>query len=134
MLAGEAWVAFPVRQGTAGESYAEVLVERLAAIGLGSAEIVPIDSLTAPKRLVEAGFGLGLLPSSGVEEELPVGTLRPLRIAAMRLEVPVVLVHRRRGHLSGAARALMAVLAEGHKKTGGRPRPCGRPRPRRLTL
>jgi hypothetical protein len=35
----------------------------------------------------------------------------------MRLEVPVVLVHRRRGHLSGAARALMALLVE-RPKTG----------------
>ena len=115
MLAGEAWVAFPVRQGSSGESYAEMLAERLAALGLSSAEIVTIDSLTAQKRLVEAGFGLGLLPSSGVEEELRVGTLRALPVGAMRLEVPVVLVHRRRGHLSGAARALMALLAERQK-------------------
>jgi hypothetical protein len=39
-------------------------------------------SLTAQKRLVEAGFGLGLMPASSVEEELRVGTLRALRIAA----------------------------------------------------
>jgi len=43
MLAGEAWVAFPVRQGSSGESYAEMLVERLAALGLSSAEIVTIE-------------------------------------------------------------------------------------------
>jgi DNA-binding transcriptional LysR family regulator len=110
MLAGEPWVAFPIRQGSSGESYAQVLAERLAAIGLGGAEIVPIDSLTAQKRLVEAGFGLGLVPKSSVEEELRLGTLRELRIAAMRLAVPVVLVHRRRAHLSGAARALLALL------------------------
>ena len=73
MLAGEPWVAFPIRQGSSGESYAQVLAERLAAIGLGSAEIVPIDSLTAQKRLVEAGFGLGLVPKSSVEEELRLG-------------------------------------------------------------
>jgi DNA-binding transcriptional LysR family regulator len=110
MLAGESWVAFPIRQGSSGESYAQVLAERLAAIGLGSAEIVPIDSLTAQKRLVEAGFGLGLMPRSSVEEELRLGTLHELRIAAMRLAVPVVLVHRRRAHLSGAARALLTLL------------------------
>ena len=78
---------------------------------LGDAEIIPIDSLTAQKRLVEAGFGLGLMPASSVEEELRVGTLRALRIAAMHMAVPVVLVHRRRAYLSGAARALMALLA-----------------------
>jgi len=112
MLSGETWVGFPVRPGTAGDSYAEMLVERLAALGLGGAEIVAVDSLTAQKRLIEAGFGLGLLPASGVDEELRAGTLRALPVAALRLEVPVVLVHRRRGHLSGAARALMALLVD----------------------
>ena len=115
MLAGEPWVAFPIRQGSSGESYAQVLAERLAAIGLGNAEIVPIDSLTAQKRLVEAGFGLGLVPKSSVVEELRLGTLRELRIAAMRLAVPVVLVHRRRAHLSGAARALLALLTNSRR-------------------
>ena len=112
MLRGEPWVAFPVRQGSSGESYARTLAERLAAIGLGSAEIIAIDSLTAQKRLVEAGFGLGLLPESSVEEELRLGTLCAVRIAAMRLAVPVVLVHRRHAHWSGAARALLALLVE----------------------
>jgi DNA-binding transcriptional LysR family regulator len=119
MLTGEAWVAFPAREGS-GESYAKLLAERLAALGLSSAEIVPIDSLTAQKRLIEAGFGLGVLPESSVEEELRLGTLRALRIAAMRLEVPVVLVHRRRAYLSGATRALMTLLAEPGAPAGAR--------------
>jgi len=109
-LAGEAWVAFPARQGS-GDSYARILDERLAACRLSGAEIIPIDSLTAQKRLVEAGFGLGLLPKSSVEEELRVGTLRRLDVPAMRASIPVVLVHRRRAYLSGAARALMTLLA-----------------------
>jgi len=52
-----------------------MLARRLAAQGQSGAEIVPIDSLTAQKRLVEAGFGLGLMPESSVDE-LRVGTLR----------------------------------------------------------
>jgi DNA-binding transcriptional LysR family regulator len=107
-LAGEAWVAFPVRPDSSGQ----LLAERLAALGLGGAEIVAIDSLTAQKRLVEAGFGLALVPESSADEELRLGTLRALDVPAMRVAVPVVLVHRRRGYLSGAARALMALLAE----------------------
>jgi len=112
MLAGEPWVAFPARPGSTGESYALMLSERLGALGLGDAEILPIDSLTAQKRLVEAGFGLGLMPESAVEEELRLGTLRALPVGAMRLSVPVVLVYRRRAPSTGAARALMALLTE----------------------
>jgi DNA-binding transcriptional LysR family regulator len=40
----------------------------LAAAGLSAAEIIPIDSLTAQKRMVEAGFGLALLPKSSVDD------------------------------------------------------------------
>jgi hypothetical protein len=38
--------------------------------------------------------------------------LRALKFSAMRLTVPVVLVHRRRAFLSGAARAVVALLRE----------------------
>jgi DNA-binding transcriptional LysR family regulator len=87
-----------------------MLAERLAALGLSAAETITIDSLTAQKRLVEAGFGLGLMPESTVQEELRLGTLRALKLTAMRLAVPVVLVHRRRAFLSGAAHAVIALL------------------------
>jgi len=45
-----------------------LFVSVLAAAGLSAAEIIPIDSLTAQKRMVEAGFGLALLPKSGVDD------------------------------------------------------------------
>jgi DNA-binding transcriptional LysR family regulator len=109
-LAGEVWIGFPSRPGHRGEPYTASLQHRLAACGLTASEIIPIDSLTAQKRMVEAGFGLALLPESGVEEELRLGTLRPLRIPAMRASVPVALIHRRHGYLSAAARRLMADL------------------------
>jgi len=112
MLTGQTWVAFPVGQGNGTEGYAQMLAERLAALGLSAAETITIDSLTAQKRLVEAGFGLGLMPESTVQEELRLGTLRALKLSAMRLAVPVVLIHRRRGFLSGAARAVIALLRE----------------------
>jgi hypothetical protein len=96
-----------------GEGYAQMLTQRLAALGSSIAELIPTDSLTAQKRLVEAGFGLGLMPESSVQEELRLGTLRALPLSAMRLGVPVVLVHRRRAFLSGAARAVIAMLRDG---------------------
>lgn len=117
MLDGQTWVAFPVGQGGGAEGYAQMLAERLAALGLTAAETITIDSLTAQKRLVEAGFGLGLMPASTVQEELRLGTLRALKFSAMRLGVPVVLVHRRRGFLSGAARSVIELLRAG--RAGG---------------
>ena len=118
-LAGEAWITFPPRTGSSGEPYASALAHRLAACGLAAAEIIPIDSLTAQKRMVEAGFGLALLPESSVDEELRTGTLRVLKVPAMRVTIPVVLVHRRRAYLSGAARELMAALRAWSTRTTG---------------
>ncbi|HEY0988720.1 MAG TPA: LysR family transcriptional regulator [Kofleriaceae bacterium] len=109
-LAGEPWIAFPPRRGAVREPYSSALEQRLAAAGL-AAELIPIDSLTAQKRMVEAGFGLALLPASSVDEELRAGTLAVLRAPAMKAAIPVVLIHRRRAFHSGATRALIAALA-----------------------
>jgi len=110
-LAGERWIAFPGPSGTAREPYASALARGLAALGLDAANVLPIDSLTAQKRMVEAGFGLALLPASSADEELRSGALRVLRIPALRATIPVVRIHRRRAFLSGATRALIAELA-----------------------
>jgi DNA-binding transcriptional LysR family regulator len=110
-LGVERWVAFPPRNDAFYEPYPWSLQNRLAAWGLSPAEIIPIDSLTAQKRMVEAGFGLALLPESSVDEELRTGSLREMRISGKRVTIPVALIHRRRAYLSGAARALMTELA-----------------------
>jgi len=109
-LAGEPWIAFPPRRGAVREPYSSALEQRLAAAGL-AAELIPIDSLTAQKRMVEAGFGLALLPASSVDEELRTGALAVLRAPALKAAIPVVLIHRRRAFHSGATRALIAALA-----------------------
>jgi DNA-binding transcriptional LysR family regulator len=110
MLVEDAWIGFPSRPDAPAEPSSVSLRQCLAACGLGDAEIIAIDSLTAQKRMVEAGFGLALLPESSVDEELRAGTLRALRVPAMRVTIPVVMIHRRRAYLSGAARGLMAVF------------------------
>jgi DNA-binding transcriptional LysR family regulator len=115
-LAGERWIAFPPRPGAVGEPYAATIQQLLAANGLAAAEIVPIDSLTAQKRMVEAGFGLGLMPASSLDEELRAKTLCALRIPALRATLPVTLVHRRNAFHSGATRALIRQLAAWPKR------------------
>jgi DNA-binding transcriptional LysR family regulator len=109
-LSDERWITFPVRPGAAREPYLSRLEQRLAACGLSGSTIIPIDSLTAQKRMVEAGFGLALLPESSVAEEVRSGTLRVLRVSALRATIPVVLIRRRRAFLSGATQALTALL------------------------
>ena len=96
-LAGERWIGFP-----ASAPLQRVLINA----GLDDAELVPIDSLTAQKRMVEAGFGLALLPESALDE----GSLRVLDVAALRTSQPVALVRRRVAFESGAVRALREVL------------------------
>ena len=107
----ERWLSFPVQSGSTREPYASALERALATAGVPDPEIVPIDSLTAQKRMVEAGFGLALLATSAVEEEVRAGTLSVLRVAGLQATVKVVLIRRRRGFESGATRALAALLA-----------------------
>lgn len=109
-LAGIPWVAFPTGDASSGEPFARAVEQQLHRRGLDDAEIVITDSLTAQKRLIEAGFGLGLLPASSVEEELRLGTLRVLPIADLQVSIPVMLIHRRRAYLGRAARRLVEVL------------------------
>lgn len=107
-LVGERWVGFPARRSR--EALASFLERRLIAAGLEDPEVIPIDSLTAQKRLVEAGFGLALLAKSGVQEELRLRTLEVLNVPALRTSAPVNVVYRRNGYLSVAARALLSSI------------------------
>lgn len=109
-LPGVPWVTFPLSAGSSGEPFARLLAQQLLRSGLDSAERIVIDSLTAQKRLIEADFGIGLLPASSVEEELRLGTVRVLNIAALQTSVPVMVIHRRRAYLSRAVRLLLETL------------------------
>ena len=111
-LAGQRWLAFPSRPGAPGDPYAAALQQLLAAHGLGAAEILPIDSLTAQKRMAEAGFGLAILPESSLDEELRTGTLCAIDAPALTATIPVALIRRRNAFQTGAARALAAVLTD----------------------
>src|SRR5437763_68163 len=77
-LEGQRWLAFPAPPGAPADLYTLALQQLLAAHGLGAAEILPVDSLTAQKRMAEAGFGLAILPESSLEEELRTGTLHAI--------------------------------------------------------
>jgi DNA-binding transcriptional LysR family regulator len=120
-LAGQRWIGFSQVRGER-DSSGDVLARQLVRAGLDGAEVILIDSLTAQKRLAQAGFGLALVPESSVGDELRRGVLVELDVPAMRTTIPIVAVHRRNGYLSTAAVALLELL------TGGtlRPTACDR--------
>jgi DNA-binding transcriptional LysR family regulator len=108
LLAGERWVGFPPGPGERGS--AQALERQLIRAGLEGAEVTLIDSLTAQKRLAQAGFGLALVPESSVRDELHQGSLVALDIPPMRTTMPITAIHRRTGYLSTAAKALLSLL------------------------
>ncbi len=104
------WVTFPLNVGSSGEMFARVLEQQLLRNDLQQAERIVIDSLSAQKRMIEADFGIGLLPASSIVEELQLGTLRLISLPGVSTSVPVMAIHRRHAYLSRAARRLLEVL------------------------
>lgn len=103
------WIGFPPTPGRS-EIFAQQVCGLLAAAGLEQAEILAIDSLTAQKRLVEAGFGIAVMQESAIAEERTNGSLTVIPVADLKAHVPVTLVTRRAGFLSAAAEALCAEI------------------------
>ena len=111
-LRGAVWITFPIGVSSSGEHFGRLLERELLRLGLVDSETIAIDSLTAQKRLIEADFGLGLMPLSGIVDELRLGTLTIVPIADIDVAAPVYLVRRRGGYLSSAALRLYACLLE----------------------
>ena len=104
-LRGERWIGFPPVRNER-DSSGHLLSRQLVRAGLDDADVTLIDSLTAQKRLAQAGFGLALVPESSVRDELRQGLLVALDVPALRAVNPITAIHRRNGYLSPAAKAL----------------------------
>jgi DNA-binding transcriptional LysR family regulator len=111
LLSAERWIGFPPTTGERDSG--QVLARQLSRAGLDGADVTLIDSLTAQKRLAQAGFGLALVPESSVRDELRRGALVALDIPAMQTRIPITAIHRRNGYLSPAAKELLALLTSG---------------------
>lgn len=105
-LAGETWIGIP----TAPHEPDGGLKRTLAEYGLRASRTMPINDAAAQKKLVEAGFGLGIVSGDSVRNELANGRLAALRVAGMNAEVPVAMVSRRGGFVSKPAQRLMDLL------------------------
>ena len=112
LLAGERWVAFPEIPGQREIAAAHVF-GLFASKGLGEVDWTAVDSLTAQKHLVEAGFGLAIMPSRNVSEELGDGTIARIQVRDLDAAMSIVAVVRKGGFLSLAADQLLALLREG---------------------
>ncbi|WFU28065.1 LysR family transcriptional regulator [Bradyrhizobium sp. CB1717] len=108
-LRGERWIAFPETRGRREIAAAHVFALFLTQ-GLGDVEWTAVDSLTAQKRLVEAGFGLALLAQSHVAEELRAGAISTITVGDLAADQHIVLVTRRGGFLSAAAQRLLETI------------------------
>ncbi|MGH7911484.1 MAG: LysR family transcriptional regulator [Candidatus Dormibacteraceae bacterium] len=104
-LSGERWLAFPF-DAARPETAAARVEHLLGAAGVDPTQVLRVDSLTAQKRLVEAGFGIAFLPQSGAADEIAARTLVRLHVRGLDASQPVVLVTRRGSDLGPAGRTL----------------------------
>lgn len=148
-LRDQRWLAFPAPP-TRSETSSRHIHALLAAAGVPEDGIQLVDSLTAQKRLIEAGFGIALMPESSMADEAATGTLTTIELVTSRqstvdgklstvdserltvnsapstvnggLSAVVVLTERRQAYLSHAATSLRAQLT-GYKGRPGTTRP-----------
>ena len=114
-LRGERWIAFPVVPGRR-EITASHVFALFQTHGLGEIDWTPVDSLTAQKRLVEAGLGIALLSESNAADELRHKTIATIGVGDLKASDDVVTVTRRGGFLSAAARRLLQIVRKEYSK------------------
>ncbi|HEV2779504.1 MAG TPA: LysR family transcriptional regulator [Actinophytocola sp.] len=110
-LQDEKWLGFPAEPGREG-SFRNLLERQLTGSGIANPSITTVDSLTAQKRLVEAGLGVALMPVSSIREELRLGSLRIIEVPSMNARIPVVAVRRVTGYQTQAAADFLKILAD----------------------
>jgi DNA-binding transcriptional LysR family regulator len=77
---------------------------------LGDVDWTPVDSLTAQKRLIEAGLGIALLSQSNVADELRSRAISTIDVGDLAASHNIVAVTRRGGFLSAASRRLLEII------------------------
>jgi DNA-binding transcriptional LysR family regulator len=118
-LRGERWIAFPEVPGRREISASHVFA-LFQTCGLGEVDWTPVDSLTAQKRLVEAGLGIALLSQSNAADELKSAALSTIGVRDLAASQDIVAVTRRGGFLSAAARRLLEIICADYHPGAGR--------------
>jgi DNA-binding transcriptional LysR family regulator len=108
-LRTDQWFALPMTRHRG--SFAHLVAHQFASAELDDMPVMAIDSLTAQKRLIEAGIGIALLPESSIQEELRLGTLRTIDVPSLQTTVPIHVLYRKNGYLTGASRTLLSIIS-----------------------
>ena len=126
-LCHERWFAFQNAYDQR-ETFADNIFAQFQARGIGTISWTPLDSLTAMKRMIEAGLGVALMSENAIQEELETGSIATIPVADLRAAHPVYAVVRKGGYLSPAARHLLALLRNAPDLAGRPARPQQQPR------
>ncbi len=111
-LRHENWLAFPRRPRAADDAEA-IIAAHFVTHQIFDVAFTPVDSLTAHKRLIEAGYGIALLSESAIREERARGSIAVISVQGFKAANPVKLVTRKEGYLSpGARRFIKHVISE----------------------
>ena len=109
-LEEENWLSFPPEKNQV-DSFGHLLERELKAAGIAHPRITIVDSLTAQKRLIEAGYGIGLMPMASCREEVSIGSLRKINVSGMNARLPVVAVRRKKAYRTKQAEAFLGLLS-----------------------
>jgi len=109
VLETESWLAFPGADKLP-ETSANNLFAQFQLLGIAKIKWTAIDSMTAQKRLVEASYGLAVLPISAIEDEIANRMLATISVSGLKIANPICIVTRRGGYLSAAALVMMQML------------------------
>jgi DNA-binding transcriptional LysR family regulator len=108
-LRADQWFSLPMTRHR--DSFAHLVTRQLASAKLDDVQVMTIDSVSAQKRLIEADIGIALLPESSIQEELRLGTLRTIDIPDLQTTIPIHVLYRKSGYLTGASRTLLSLIS-----------------------
>jgi DNA-binding transcriptional LysR family regulator len=128
-LRADQWFSLPMTRHR--DSFAHLVTRQLASAKLDDVQVMTIDSVSAQKRLIEADIGIALLPESSIQEELRLGTLRTINIPDLQTTIPIHVLYRKSGYLTGASRTLLSLISNAPVRPSSAARQKGKPSSRR---
>ena len=102
-------MAFPLPANQ--EAAAQTIHAQFLSRGIGQIDWTPVDSLTAQKRLVEAGFGIALMQESAIKEERATKALMTIKVDGLDVANPASMIVRK-NYPSAAAQRVLDLLAK----------------------